>query len=85
MRRILFVLAIVVVTVLTIAPPIAAEPLLTPSTPAVLDVRDEALKIAEKATQTVEWLLGDDNGDDDGDDADKSVRSRTPWQPQEDV
>jgi hypothetical protein len=68
MRRILFVLAIVVVTVLTMTPPIAAQPLLTPSPPAVLDGGDEALEIAEEAKQMVNWLL--DSGD--GDDADKS-------------
>ncbi len=73
MRRILFVLTIVVVTVLTMTPPIAAQPLLTPSPPAVLDVGDEALNIAEQATQTVKWLLGDDSGDD----ADKSERQAT--------
>ncbi len=77
MRRILFVLTIVVVTVLTMTPPIAAEPLLTPSPPAVLDVGDEALKIAERATHTVEWLLGDDNVDDNGDEADKSEKQAT--------
>jgi hypothetical protein len=78
MRRILFVLTIVVVTVLTMTPPIAAEPLLTPSPPAVLDVGDEALNIAEQAMQTVEWLLGDDSSDDNGDDADdKSERQAT--------
>ena len=73
MRRILLVLAIVVVTMLTMTPPIAAEPLLAPSPPAVLDVGDEALKIAERATQTVEWLLDDDNADD----GDKSERQAT--------
>jgi hypothetical protein len=78
MRRILFVLTIVVVTVLTMTPPIAAEPLLTPSPPAVLDVGDEALNIAEQAMQAVEWLRGDDSGDDNGDDADdKSERQAT--------
>ena len=77
MRRILFVLTIVVVTVLTMTPPVAAEPLLTPSPPAVLDVGDEALNIAEQALQAVEWLRGDDSGDDNGDDADKSERQAT--------
>jgi hypothetical protein len=63
MRRILFVLAIVMVTALTTTPPIAAEPLLRPS-PAILDVRDEAAKIAEKASQMADWLLGNDSDKD---------------------
>ena len=67
MQRILFVLALVVVTALMTTPPMAAEPLLTPSPP-VLDVGDEAVKIAKKAAQTADWLLDDDN------DADKSER-----------
>ncbi len=61
-RTILFGLAIVVAALMTM-PPIAAEPLLTPS-PAILDTGDEAIKIADKATQMVDWLLGDDSGDD---------------------
>ena len=47
MQRILFVLALVVATALMTTPPMAAEPLLTPSPP-VLDVGDEAVKIAKK-------------------------------------
>lgn len=69
MQRILFVLALVVVTALMTTPPMAAEPLLTPSSP-VLDVGDEAVKIAKKAAQTADWLLHDDNDND----ADKSQR-----------
>ena len=72
MRRILFVLALVVVTALMTTPPMAAEPLLTPSPP-VLDVGDEAVKIANKAAQTADWLLDDD----DGNDAGKSERQAT--------
>ncbi len=48
MRRILFVFAIVVVAALMATPPIAAEPLLRTS-PAILDARDEALRVAEEA------------------------------------
>ena len=48
MRRILFVFAIVVITALMATPPIAAQPLLRPS-PAILDARDEALRVAEEA------------------------------------
>ena len=70
MQPILFILAMVVVTVLMTTPPIAAEPLLTPRPPTA-DVGDEALEIAEKATQMVGWLLGGD----DGNDADKSESS----------
>ncbi len=69
MQRILFILALVVVTALMTTPPMAAEPLLTPSPP-VLDVGDEAVKIAKKAAQTADWLLDDDNDND----ADKSER-----------
>ncbi len=72
MRRILFVFAIVVVTALMATPPIAAEPLLRPS-PAILDARDEALRVAEKASQMADWLLGNDNTND----TDKSERSET--------
>ncbi len=72
MRRILFVLAIVVVMALTAAPPIAAQPLLRPS-PAILDARDEALRVAEEAAQLADWLLGNVNGND----ADKSETSET--------
>ena len=60
MRLILFVLAIVVLTALMMTPPIAAQPLLTPSR-RVFDTGDEALRIADKATQMVDWLL--DNND----------------------
>ena len=67
MQPILFILAMVVVTVLMTTPPIAAEPLLTPRPPTA-DVGDEVLEIAEKATQMVDWLLDSD----DGKDADKS-------------
>jgi hypothetical protein len=63
MRRILFVLAIVMVAALTTAPPIAAQPLLRPS-PAILDARDEAEKVAYKAAQAANWVLGNDNGND---------------------
>ena len=70
MQPILFILAIVVITALMTTPPIVAEPLLTPRPP-IADVGDEALEIAEKATQMVDWLL---NGD-DGNDADKSESS----------
>ncbi len=72
MQRILFVLAIVVVTALLATPPIAAEPLLRPS-PAILDARDEALRIAEEASQMGDWLLGNDNGND----TDKSEKQAT--------
>ena len=61
-RTILFGLAIVVAALMTM-PRISAEPLLTPR-PAILDTGDEAMQIADKATQMVDWLLGDDNGDD---------------------
>ncbi len=65
----LVVLVIVVITALMTTPPIAAEPLLTPRPPiAIADVGDEALEVAEKATQMVDWLLDGD----DGNDADKS-------------
>jgi len=67
----LVVLVIVVITALMTTPPIAAEPLLTPRPPiaiAIADVGEEALEIAEKATQMVDWLLDSD----DGKDADKS-------------
>ncbi len=60
MQRILFVLAIVVVTALLATPPIAEEPLLRPS-PAILDARDEALRVAERASQMADWLLDNDN------------------------
>ncbi len=63
MRRILFVLAIVIVAALTTAPPIAAQPLLRPS-PAILDARDEALRVAERASQMADWLLDNDNAND---------------------
>ncbi len=63
MRRILFVLAIVIVAALTTAPPIAAEPHLRPS-PAILDARDEALRVAEEASRMADWLLGNDNAND---------------------
>jgi len=56
----LFVLVIVVLTALMTTPPIAAQPLLTPSRP-VLNTGDEALKIADRATQVVDWLLDNDN------------------------
>jgi hypothetical protein len=72
MRRVLFVLAIVVVTLLMATPPIAAEPFLKPST-ATLDARNEALRVAEKASQLADWLLGNDNGND----TDKSETSET--------
>ena len=70
MQPILFILIVVVVTVLTTTPPIAAEPLLTPRPPTV-DVGEEVLEIAEKATQMVGWLLDSD----DSNDADKSESS----------
>ncbi len=63
MRRILFVFAIVVVTALMATPPIAAEPLLRPS-PAILDARDEALRVAEEASRMADWLLGNANAND---------------------
>ncbi len=63
MRRILFVFAIVVVTALMATPPIAAEPLLRPS-PAILDARDKALRVAEEASRMADWLLGNDNAND---------------------
>ena len=63
MQPILFILAMVVVTVLMTTPPIAAEPLLTPH-PSTADVGDEALEIAEKATQMVDWLIDSDDGND---------------------
>jgi len=78
----LFVLALVVVTVLMTTPPIAAQPLLTPSRP-VLDTGDEALRIADRATQMVDWLLDNDNNNadksetlnnDNSNSADKSER-----------
>jgi hypothetical protein len=72
MQRILFVVAIVVVTALMATPPIAEEPLLRPS-PAILDARDEALRIAEEASQMADWLLGNDNGND----TDKSEKQAT--------
>ena len=71
MQPILFILAIVVVTVLMTTPPISAEPLLTPRPPPIADVGDEVLEIAEEAMQMVDWLL-DSN---DGNDADKSESS----------
>ena len=63
----LVVLVIVVITALMTTPPIVAEPLLTPRPP-IADIGEEALEIAEKATQMVDWLLDSD----DGKDADKS-------------
>jgi len=63
MRRILFILAIVIVAALATAPPIAAQPLLRPS-PAILDARDEAERVAYKASQAANWFLGNDNGND---------------------
>ena len=62
-RRILFVGALVVITTLMTTPPIAAEPLLTPSQ-LIVDTGDEVLEIAEQAKQMVGWILGDDNGND---------------------
>ena len=63
MKRILFVLAIATVTALITTPPIAArtaEPVLTPSVP-ILDVNDEAEKIADEVSQIIYWLLGNDD------------------------
>ncbi len=64
MRRSLFVLAVVVVVAIMTAPPIAAQPLLTPRPPPIADVGDEVLEIAEQAKQMVDWMLGEDNGND---------------------
>ena len=63
----LVVVVIVVITALMTTPPMVAEPLLTPRPP-IADIGDEALEIAEKATQMADWLLDSD----DGNDADKS-------------
>ena len=63
MKRILFVLAIAAVTALITTPPIVArtaEPLLNPSVP-ILDVNDEAEKIADEVSQIIDWLLGNDD------------------------
>ena len=62
-RRILFVGALVVIPALVTTPPIAAEPLLTPSQ-LIVDTGDEILEIAEQAKQMVDWILGEDNGND---------------------
>ncbi len=71
MRRILFVLAAVVVMAIMTTLPIAAQPLLTPRPPPIADVGDEVLEIAEEAMQMVDWLFGSD----DGNDADTSESS----------
>ena len=63
LKRIYFVLAIAAVTALITTPPIAArtaEPLLSPSVP-ILDVNDEAEKIADEVSQIIYWLLGNDD------------------------
>ena len=63
LKRIYFVLAIAAVTALITTPPIAAstaEPLLTPSVP-ILDVNDEAEKIADEVSQIIDWLMGNDD------------------------
>ena len=63
MKRILFVLTVVAVTVLITTPPVAArtaEPLLRPSVP-ILDVAHEAAEIGDRISQVMGWLLGTDD------------------------